>query len=399
MAAGNASVPARLLDITRLTSRIGRVFTGVDRVELAYLRAVAADPVPAFAVARTALGYVLLDQAGIVRFLATIATNDWPAPDFVSRVNNRIDGSAKLGQTLARKLSVQRCMRNRLSHMLGKALPGGFAYLSVGHSNLTERTLAALDAIPNARIAVLVHDTIPLDFPQYQRPGSVETFSAKLARVSAYADQVICISATSCQDVTRHMEKLGRVPPIVVAHLGVDQPTIGSIPNHIPRDRPYFVTVGTIEPRKNHAVLLDVWDRLKGEGPRLFICGARGWNNDTVFAALDANPPNVMELPGLSDAELGGLVKGARGMVFPTFAEGFGLPPLEARALGTPVICSDLPVLRETLEGNATFLDPTQATQWKNAICQLAGADRSQVQTEYTPPTWEAHFKTVFTMT
>ena len=375
------------------------MFTGVDRVELAYLRAVVADPVPAFALARTALGYVLLDDSGITRFLAKIAAQDWPTPDFASRVNHRLDQSAKLGQTLVRKLSIKRCLRNRLQPMLDAAFPDGFAYLNVGHSNLTERTLSTLCAMPKAQISVLIHDTIPLDFPQYQRPGTADGFKAKLHRVSNCADLVICISQSSQADVTRHMTKFGHVPPMVAAHLGVSVPNPSTVPDDLPMDRPYFVTVGTIEPRKNHALLLDVWARLGQDAPRLFICGSRGWNNDKVFAALDAKPANIVVRAGLDDAELAALTKGARALLFPSFAEGFGLPPIEAAALGTPVVCSDIPVLRETLGNNAIYLNPTDVYQWENTIMGLAGADRSQGKTDFTPPTWDAHFKIVFTMT
>lgn len=398
MTDGRFQPPGRLIDITRLTSRIGRVFTGVDRVELAYLRAVAADPVPAFALARTALGYVLLDEKGIARFLACIDAADWPRPDLVSRLNRRLDRSAKLGQTLVRQLSRSRCLRGGLRSMVAKALPDGFTYLNVGHSNLTKQVLTTLKTIANTRLSVLIHDTIPLDFPHYQRPGTVDAFAAKLARVSACADLVICISEASKADVARHMKNMGRVPPMVAAHLGVDLVKPGAIPAHIPHDRPYFVTVGTIEPRKNHAVLLDVWTRFGEDAPRLLICGSRGWNNESVFEALDSRPQAVTELSGLSDPALAAVIQGAQALLFPTFAEGFGLPPLEARALGVPVICSDLPVLRETLSNQAVYLGPTDADAWEAAIRAHAGADRSQVRMECAVPTWESHFKIVFTM-
>lgn len=390
---------ARLLDITRLSSRIGRVFTGVDRVELAYLRAIHADPVLAFAVSRTALGYVLLDDAGIGRFLTLIETDNWPRPDFVSRVNHRLSDASKVGQTVLRNLSIQRCLHRNLPKMLQEALPAGFAYLNVGHSNLTDAMLSAIKGLPDAQISILVHDTIPLDFPQYQRPGTVEQFAAKLARVSTYADLVICISSTGQSDVTRHMEEIGRVPQMLSAHLGVDVAEPDEMPANIPCDRPYFITVGTIEPRKNHMLLLDVWSQLPDDGPRLFICGSRGWNNETVFMRLDAGVAGVVELRDLSDGVLSALTKGAQASLFPTFAEGFGLPPSEALALGTPVICSDLPVLRETLGHNAVYLDPGDVYQWKTEVTKLADADRSQGTTEYTPPTWDVHFKNVFTMT
>lgn len=390
---------ARLLDITRLSSRIGRVFTGVDRVELAYLRAVHADAIPDFAIARTALGYVLLDHAGIAQLIAHIDAADFPDPDWMSLINGRLDQSAKVGQTLLRALATRRVTRRRLAAVLHKALPSGFAYLNVGHSNLTEAMLATVKGVPESHISVLVHDTIPLDFPQYQRPGTVDQFAAKLRRVAVHADIVICVSDSGLRQVKRHLSDVGPVPPMVAAHLGVVVPAQSALPADIPTDRPYFVTVGTIEPRKNHALLLDLWERLGPDAPCLMICGARGWHNDAVFRRLDAGIAQVTEVSDLSDGALTALTRGAQASLFPTFAEGFGLPPSEALAIGTPVVCSDLPVLHETLGHNAVYLDPTDVYQWEKEVMRLADADRSQGEIKYDPPTWDAHFKIVFTMT
>lgn len=390
---------ARLIDITRLSSRIGRVFTGVDRVELAYLRAVHADPIPDFAIARTALGYVLLDHGGIAALLARLDAEDWPAPDLVSRINGRLDHSAKVGQTLLRGLATERCLRSRLPRMLRRSLPAGFSYLNVGHSNLTDQFLSAVKGCAGARISVLVHDTIPLDFPQFQRDGSVKVFAAKLRRVGVFADLVICISDAGQENVKRHLAKLGRVPDTIVAHLGVAVAAPTQIPTDLTLDRPYFITVGTIEPRKNHAVLLDVWEQLGTTPPLLLICGGRGWNNAGVFDRLNAGIAGVIELNDLTDGEIAALTQDAQGSLFPTFAEGFGLPPMEALALGTPVIAANLPVLRETLGDNAVYVEPDDRYQWKKEIMRLADADRTQVEMQIDPPTWAVHFKIVFTMT
>jgi len=390
---------ARLLDITRLSSRIGRVFTGVDRVELAYLRAVHKSDVPDFAIAKTALGYVLLDHMGIDALLRAIAANDFPRPDLVSRLNRRLGEGAKVGQTLFRKLSVSRSTRSRLPGLLAKALPQGFAYINVGHSNLTKAMLSAVKSIPHAKAAVLIHDTIPLDFPQFQRPGTVAEFEAKLALVGAFADVVLCISEAGATDVQRHLTKLGKVPPVIAAHLGVEVAECCPLPKELVVDVPYFVTVGTIEPRKNHALLLNVWEAMGPVAPTLFICGGRGWNNEDIFARLEVGTKGVVELNGLSDGALATLVKRARASLFPSFAEGFGLPPVESLLLGTPAICSDLPVLRETLGNNAVYLDPTDVYQWKKEVMRLADADWSQGEIKFAPSTWDAHFKTVFTMT
>ena len=206
------------------------------------------------------------------------------------------------------------------------------------------------------------------------------------------------------------MAQHGPLPAGVVAPLGVGLPAAG--PFDLPgldRSRPFFVTVGTIEPRKNHALLLDVWQalaaRLPADAmPQLVITGSRGWLNRDVFARLDARPAHVIEAPGLPDPALAGLLQASQGLLFPTLAEGFGLPPLEAAALGVPLIVSDLPVLRETLGDLAVYLNPTDVYSWMETIEQVAGSGlgrgdgmsgRAGTEGRRALPDWTTHFNTV----
>lgn len=384
-----SSPVARLLDITRMINRAGLRPTGVDRVEVAYLRALVAESTPVFAVASTALGYVLVDRAGAKRALAAVDADIWGPLDIISRLNPRLTAPRRLGQSFLRKQVLARCSRYRLAAMLAAYLPSGFTYLNVGHSNLNKRMFEGLGA---ACKVVLIHDTIPLDHPDTQAPGAVDAFAAKLSLVSAHADMVICTSGQCAADVTRHMDALGRVPDIVTAHLGVNVPTPD--PTMKCPDAPYFVTVGTIEPRKNHAMLLDIWADWT-DAPPLVICGRRGWNNQDVFARLDSHPAQIVEHNALSDEQIAELVKGAAGMLFLSRAEGFGLPPVEALALGTRVVCASLPVYGETLGDSAVYVAANDRYQWEKEIKKLATSDRPNKTPQYVPPTWDAHFKTV----
>lgn len=393
--------PARLLDVTRMVSRAGRVATGVDRVERAYLQELCRDPqVPLFAIARTALGYVLVDIAGATALMNATVSGEWGRIDLLAHLSRRADKARQRGQSFLRRNAIARCLPRNLTAMLRQHLPDGFSYINVGHSNLTERMLAAVRAIPKSRISVLVHDTIPLDYPDMQRPETVEAFAAKLRRVSSYADQVICTSVTCLKDVTRHMEDMGRVPPMLPAHIGVIPvtPDPSLIPSHLNLSQPYFVTVGTIEPRKNIAMLLDVWARLGTAAPGLLICGRRGWQSEDVFARLDRGVNGVIELPNLSDEAIAALLQGSNGLLFPSLVEGFGLPPAEAAALGVPVICADLPVYREFLGNTPVYLDASDSYLWENTVKTLAGLTQSTQSPEYVPPDWASHFKIVLTM-
>ncbi len=102
---------------------------------------------------------------------------------------------------------------------------------------------------------------------------------------------------TTRDDVLRWRDTLGiaRRAPVTVAPIGTTLAAPASAPPDLDLSRPYFVALGTIEPRKNHALLLDAWDllaqRLPASAvPRLFIFGRRGWCNEAVFARLDALP-------------------------------------------------------------------------------------------------------------
>ncbi|TDK50079.1 glycosyltransferase family 1 protein [Antarcticimicrobium luteum] len=404
----NPAPPARLLDLTRLVRRAGRRPTGIDRVEMAYLRHLAGDAVPLFALVRSAWGYILLDAGGIADLAARFqGTRDWGRPDLLSRLARRLPPPVRRAESDLRRAACARSSPLGLARMLRRHLPGGFAYLNVGHSNLGARSLRGVRAGGAGRIAVLIHDVIPLEFPRYQRPGTPEAFRAKLERIRAWADLIIYNSADTRARAEARMRVWGPVPAGVVAHLGVDRPQPGTLPPGIDAERPYFVALGTIEPRKGHDLLLDLWDQM-GEGPEvpgLFLCGARGWNNDAVFERLDRLPPDssVRELAGLDDGQIAALLVRARGLLFPSRAEGYGLPPIEAAALGVPVLSSDLPSVREILGNIPVYLDESDRYQWLSAVKTLSmggmAPHEAASDAGFVPPGWEKHFNIVLRLT
>lgn len=397
--------PARLLDITRLLRRAGRVWTGVDRVELAYLEALMAGDEPLFGLARTPLGYVLLNQDGLAGFHARLS-GDEPAsaPDLLSRLQRGMGDGARRALTDVRKLAMARCLPRGLAAMLLRHLPQGTAYLNTGHSNLSARVLGAVRAVPKARIAVLIHDVIPLEYPQYQRAGTVEVFEQKLRRVQRFADLLIYNSADTQVRTEAAMTKWGVVPQGIVAHLGTvpATPAPDEVPSAARPKGPYFITVGTIEPRKNHALLLDVWERLGPDAPELLICGGRGWNNEAVFARLDAlgDDARVRELSGLSDGALAALMQGAQALLFPSHAEGYGLPAVEALLLGTPVLCSNIATFREILANSAVYIDDSDHEMWETTVVDWSKRPRDMLRVDgFDAPDWATHFKIVLSYT
>ncbi|GBR54887.1 glycosyltransferase [Neokomagataea thailandica NBRC 106555] len=153
-------------------------------------------------------------------------------------------------------------------------------------------------------------------------------------------------------------------------------------------EKPYFVCLGTIEGRKNHLLLLNVWRRLieihGAKTPRLLIIGKRGWENEQVIDMIERTPSFagiVREYNNLPNDEVVALLKNARALLFPSFSEGFGLPLAEALALNVPVICSDIPVFQEVGKNKVTYLDPIDGLGWLDTISTY-----SSLKTPQTPP-------------
>lgn len=399
---------AALIDLTRLVSRLGReALTGVDRVELAWLdhllERTSREGGPLFALVRTAWGFVLLDGRGAQRVAQLVHSRAaLPPADLVSRISRRGDGLRARAETQIRLWAMARCPVPGLAQMLASHMPTDTICFNTGHANLTSRVMAAL---PGPAV-VLLHDTIPLDHPEFCREGIPEVFRRKLDTVSARADLVIHTAAATRKASEAQLRACGRVPPGVIAPLGVApaQPGGFRLPG-LDLGRPWFVTLGTIEPRKNHMLLLDLWQNLARQTPadrlpQLVIAGSRGWRNQQVFRRLDARPPGIIEAPGLVDTAIAGILAGSQGLLFPSFAEGFGLPPLEAAALRVPVLASDLEVLRELLGDYPVYLDPRTPYSWQMPVTALAG---SAAAGQHFPPRrnpvlpdWETHFQVVW---
>lgn len=401
------------LDLTRLLRRAGQHHTGVDRVEWAYLEWCLSLDRPVFGFMRTALGYALLDRAGLGDLHTHLQTGSWPMAQGLSRLARKLTPLQRRAENRVRQRAIARTSPAGLRNLLNKFFPSGAIYFNTGHSNLSERVLSAFHALnagtAGGKTIVLVHDMIPLDFPEFQRAGTVPAFDARMRRVSRYASDLICNSQQTCDDAARHMTAYGRMPPSIVAHLGTDlkiDVAPAQNPPHVPE--PYMMIVGTIEPRKNHALLLDIWDQWDsvrdGACPHLVICGARGWNNAALFARLDAaraaGKP-ITEFNSVDDATLIHLMQSASAMLFPSHYEGYGLPPIEAATLGVPVICGDLAIYREVLGTYPVYANTSDAYAWKQAIQKVLQTDSANCaqagskNADFTGPSWDAHFNLV----
>jgi alpha-1,3-rhamnosyl/mannosyltransferase len=154
--------------------------------------------------------------------------------------------------------------------------------------------------------------------------------------------------------------------------------TEAALPAQVP---PRFALhVGTFEPRKNLQMLLRAWEQLHFHSPvtlPLVLCGALGWKNDDLRPMLSQGEHAgwLINLGYVSDGVLAELYRRAVMVCCPSLYEGFGLPVLEAMAMGTPVLASDIPVHREVAGTAAALLPPEDAAQWAIAAAALASDD------------------------
>lgn len=267
----------------------------------------------------------------------------------------------------------------------------GATYVNASHSGVLaepsgRRRLAALN--PAARL-VYLHDIIPTEYPEYQRPESVTRFERFLAAVFDAPTAIAVNSADTALRVAAVAAARGWpmatatvvTPRLIAAHTGKSvalkagvRPAVQAL---IETSAPYFIALGTIEPRKNHLLLLNLWRRFAEESRtlKLAIVGRRGWENEMVLDMLDRCPAirsHVSEFGDLSDDEALALLRGARALLMPSFAEGLGLPLLEAMALGVPAIASDIAVFRELATGDVVLLDPLDGPGWRREILARA---------------------------
>ncbi|WP_165943339.1 glycosyltransferase family 4 protein [Roseicella aquatilis] len=283
--------------------------------------------------------------------------------------------------------------------------PRPSVFLLVSHRGLDRRAPIQAMRRAGARFVPLIHDLIPLTHPEFTRLPQVGRHAARIATTATFADGIIVNSAFTESVLIEHLAPHGRpIPPIAVAPLGIRplRPAAAPLPTE-----PYFLCLGTVEPRKNHELLLRLWRDLALEGrtgPKLLLCGRRGWGNAQALALLDQDEALrgvVQELGPLPDGRVTELLAGARALLFPTFVEGYGLPVAEALALGVPVLCSDLPALREVGGEAPDFLDPHDQAAWRRAILDYArpdsparAAQRARLA-RWQAPDWETHFAAV----
>ena len=221
-------------------------------------------------------------------------------------------------------------------------------------------------------VLLTVHDLFFFDRPEWFPPAVVRYKRAMLRLALRRGPAaVVCVSEFTRSRLFAHFPGLdpGRVR---VIHHGVTTPPEGDRPTS--DAPPYFLTVSTVEARKNHAGLLRAFRAARDRGLdlRWKVAGGAGYRSHEVFDRLRADP-EVDVLGSVPDGELERLYAGALFYASPSFGEGFGMTPLEAMARGVPVVCSTGTGLDESVGDAAERVDPDDEAAWTDALLRLAG--------------------------
>lgn len=260
-----------------------------------------------------------------------------------------------------------------------------------------EKALKASDRGVEKVVAV-VYDLIPVRYPQFVEDVNRLNFTRAFPRLHAVSDHFICISRAVADDLGSYLLEKGYASRTIGSfRLGCDftpSHTVTVVSSEIEKSfvgDPWLV-VGTIEPRKNHGFILDAFERIWSEGgsESLVIIGRVGWMCEDIIARLEDHPQLNRKLflfSGVSDGDLAYCYQHARGLIFASHAEGFGLPLVEAMRVGLPILCSDIPVFREVGGNLPKYFSLERVDDLVGAI---RGDARRGVSASAKWPDWDA---------
>jgi glycosyltransferase involved in cell wall biosynthesis len=392
-----------ILDVSRfLACGRRRAPSGIDRVEAAYaarwLAATAAEVT--FCARGPWGGYAAVPRSLVADYAAALQVA-WSGGTGAEAAR---ESALRLGRLALLRVAVSRG-RTRLAEVMARERRTLF--LLVSHRLMEKPEPIAHLRASGAAFIPLVHDLIPATHPEYARPGVAMQHLRRLETVASLAAGIIVNSAATGAVLQPHLVRQSDPPAVVVAPLGIDMAVPDARAAGIP-DEPYFVSIGTIEPRKNHLLLLHLWRDFAAKwgpaAPRLVLVGRRGWENENVLDLLERCTllkGLVSEAGSLADPAVAALLAGSRALLFPSFAEGYGLPLAEALAAGAPAICSDLPALREVGGDVPEYLDPLDGAGWRRMVLDYAGPESRARAAQlsrmrgWSPPAWHDHFEAV----
>ncbi|MFN4014313.1 MAG: glycosyltransferase family 4 protein [Reyranella sp.] len=239
-----------------------------------------------------------------------------------------------------------------------------------------------LKARTGVKVVQMIHDLFFIERPDWFSPTFARTFPSTFGGVAPGVDRWLTNSTFVTEQLRTYLQGRSLPPrPVEILPMGWDSFAVSSGEDRSAAaaalrrygivGQPFILFVGTVEPRKNLAMLLDVLEDLRrdlGERvPELVVVGGYGWSAKALAARLWRNP-HTRWLTRVRDSDLSALYRAARFTVSPSHSEGWGLPVQESIAHGVPCIASSGGALRESGHGLAVHFDPSDPASLKSAM-------------------------------
>ena len=235
-----------------------------------------------------------------------------------------------------------------------------------------------LPPLSEGKSVVTIHDLAFLRLPETIEARNYRYLTSEIQRTVEDADKLIAVS----EFTARELRELLDVPADKVAAIPSGLDPVAAPPDSTEVQaarrmlklwRPYLLSVGTLEPRKNYAFLIKLFEALDGYEGDLVIAGMRGWKFEPVLQAIQNSPKaaRIHYLEYVEESLLPGLYAGADLFMFPSLYEGFGFTPLEAMSYGTPVVSSAGGSLPEVLGQAAAVVPQWDVEAWREAAHAL----------------------------
>ena len=265
-------------------------------------------------------------------------------------------------------------------NLLDGAVPTETSRVGARTTPLFHATEHLLPRFKKIKTVFTLHDLIFKFFPQHHLPRNRIFLNLAMPLFLKRADAVICVSEHTKRDA---MKTYG-VPEqkLRVIYEGihprfkriVDAKALQDVKDRYKLPAKFILAVGTIEPRKNLVTLFEAFKALRESDESLaqevIVVGKQGWLHEATFRAVHERKltGKVRFLTSVEDADLIAMYSLAQVLAFPSVYEGFGFPPLEAMACGTPVVSSNAACMPEILANDALLVPPLDASAWTTAL-------------------------------
>ena len=241
------------------------------------------------------------------------------------------------------------------------------------------------DQFRKSQRILMIYDLIPLFFKEWVTDKVYYRFLNTLNKINYNQDWIVCISEQTKKDFCEYTQMNPDrvfVTPLAASNNFYPVNNFNLIKKTLKRykidESPYFLSLCTLEPRKNLNFLIKCFSKLIIENPtldiNLVLVGVSGWKNKTIFMEAQSSTllkSRVMFTGYVPDQDLSAIYSGALAFVYPSLYEGFGLPPLEAMQCGTPVITSNTSSLPEVVGDAGIMIDPTQEDELCHALLNI----------------------------